>query len=82
MIVGGEVAGRFGVALVQGVYIMIGTLLIFGVNWAAFLVFMPLLFSGYLTDVILRIMIDPLLVTIGYYLAFRPGVGFRPTSLQ
>ena len=56
--------------------------LIFGVNWAAFLVFMPLLFSGYLTDVILRIMIDPLLVTIGYYLAFRPGVGFRPTSLQ
>jgi ABC-2 type transport system permease protein len=32
-IVGGEMAGRFGVALVQGVYIMVGTLLIFGVNW-------------------------------------------------
>ncbi len=33
VIVGGEVAGRFGVALVQGVYIMVGTLLLFGVNW-------------------------------------------------
>lgn len=33
VILGGEVAGRFGVALVQGVYIMVGTLLIFGVNW-------------------------------------------------
>jgi ABC-2 type transport system permease protein len=32
-IVAGEVAGRFGVALIQGVYIMVGTLLIFGVNW-------------------------------------------------
>lgn len=29
----GEAAGRFGVAMVQGVYIMVGTLLIFGVNW-------------------------------------------------
>ncbi len=56
--------------------------LIFGVNWAVFLVFMPLLFSGYLTDVIIRIMIDPLLVTIGYYLAYRPGVGFGPTLLH
>ena len=53
-------------------------LLVFGVNWAVFLVFMPLLFSGYLTDVICRIIIDPLLVTIGYYLAFRPGAGLRP----
>ncbi len=33
VILGGEVVGRFGVALVQGVYIMLGTLLIFGVNW-------------------------------------------------
>ncbi|HSQ38251.1 MAG TPA: ABC transporter permease [Acidimicrobiia bacterium] len=33
VIVGGEVAGRFGVAMVQGIYIMVGTLLIFGVNW-------------------------------------------------
>ncbi|MBM3696387.1 MAG: ABC transporter permease, partial [Actinobacteria bacterium] len=33
VIVGGEVAGRFGVALVQGIYIMAGTLLVFGVNW-------------------------------------------------
>jgi len=51
------------------------------VNWAVFLVFMPLLFSGYLTDVIFRIIIDPLLVTVGYYLAFRPGVGLRPKLL-
>jgi ABC-2 type transport system permease protein len=29
----GETAGRFGVAMVQGVYIMVGTLLVFGVNW-------------------------------------------------
>ncbi|MFH1329123.1 MAG: ABC transporter permease [Actinomycetota bacterium] len=33
VILGGEVAGRFGVAMVQGVYIMVGTLLVFGVNW-------------------------------------------------
>jgi ABC-2 type transport system permease protein len=33
VIVAGEMAGRFGVALVQGVYIMVGTLLLFGVNW-------------------------------------------------
>ncbi|MBN2113033.1 MAG: ABC transporter permease [Acidimicrobiia bacterium] len=33
VILAGEVAGRFGVAMVQGVYIMVGTLLIFGVNW-------------------------------------------------
>ncbi len=46
--------------------------LIFGVNWAAFLFFMPLLFSGYLIDVLSRIIIDTLLVTIGYYLTFSP----------
>ena len=33
VILGGEVAGRFGVAMVQGLYIMVGTLLMFGVNW-------------------------------------------------
>ncbi|HSF84843.1 MAG TPA: ABC transporter permease [Acidimicrobiia bacterium] len=32
-IIGGEGLGRYLVALVQGVFIMIGTLLIFGVNW-------------------------------------------------
>lgn len=32
-IVGGEALGRFGVAMVQGLFIMIGSLLIFGVNW-------------------------------------------------
>lgn len=42
---------------------------LFGVNWAVFLVFMPLLFSGFLTDVMFRIIIDILLVTIGYYLS-------------
>lgn len=29
----GEALGRFGVAMVQGIYIIVGTLLIFGVNW-------------------------------------------------
>jgi len=32
--------------------------LIFGLNWAMFLVFMPLLFSGYIADVFLRVIID------------------------
>lgn len=32
-ILGGEAAGRFGIALTQGLYIMIGTLLIFRVDW-------------------------------------------------
>ncbi|MBT8508841.1 hypothetical protein AZH53_10540 [Methanomicrobiaceae archaeon CYW5] len=45
--------------------------LIFGVNWATFLLFMPLLFSGYIIDVLSRIIIDTLLVTIGYYLTFQ-----------
>jgi hypothetical protein len=45
--------------------------LVFGVNWAAFLVFMPLLFSGYLVDVLSRIVLDVLLVTVGYYLTGR-----------
>ncbi len=29
----GEALGRFGVAMVQGVYIVVGTLLLFGVDW-------------------------------------------------
>ena len=33
VVVGGEAIGRFAVAIIQGVYIMVGTLLIFGVNW-------------------------------------------------
>jgi ABC-2 type transport system permease protein len=32
-IVGGEALGRFGVAMVQGVFIMLGSLLVFGVDW-------------------------------------------------
>jgi ABC-2 type transport system permease protein len=48
----GETAGRFGVALVQGIYIMVGTLLLFGVNWGdplgaiAILVLFALVGSG------------------------------------
>ena len=42
--------------------------LIFGLNWAVFLVFMPLLFSGYVADVFLRIILDTTLVTISSYL--------------
>lgn len=46
------------------------SILFFGVNWATFLIFMPLLFSGFIIDVMSRIILDILLVTIGYYLAF------------
>ncbi len=47
--------------------------LIFGLNWSVFLAFMPILFSGYLVDVLSRIVIDILLVTSGYYLIFSLG---------
>lgn len=47
--------------------------LIFGVNWTMFLVFMPLLFFGYFIDVLFRIVIDTLLVTIGCYVSLRLG---------
>ena len=50
-------------------------LLIFGVNWAVFLVFMPFLFTGFLTDVLSRIVIDISLVTVGCYLASTLRVG-------
>jgi len=42
--------------------------LIFGVNWAAFLIFMPLMFSGYLIDVLRRLFLDIFISTVGYYL--------------
>ncbi len=48
--------------------------LFFGVNWTTFLIFMPLLFSGFIIDVLLRIILDILLVTIGYCLAFSSRV--------
>lgn len=47
-------------------------LFIFGINWAVFLVFMPILFSGYILDVSLRILIDTALITIASYLAIIP----------
>ncbi|NLW92557.1 MAG: hypothetical protein GXY34_13290 [Syntrophomonadaceae bacterium] len=50
------------------------SILFFGVNWATFLAFMPLLFSGFIIDVMSRIIIDIFLVTIGYYLAFNPKI--------
>lgn len=56
--------------------------LIFGVNWATFLLFMPLLFSGYMVDVLFRIAIDTLLVTIGYYLAFSPKIDLKLRSIK
>ncbi len=34
-IVVGETLGRFGVALVQGLYIVVGTVLVFGVSWGS-----------------------------------------------
>jgi len=50
--------------------------LIFGLNWVVFLVFMPLVFSGYITDVYLRTIIDTTLVTISSYLTIIPGGKF------
>lgn len=47
-------------------------LLIFGLNWAVFLIFMPLLFTGFISDVILRITVDVTLVMIGSYLTIIP----------
>jgi hypothetical protein len=47
-------------------------LLIFGLNWAAFLLFMPLLFSGYIADALLRIVIDVILAMIASYLMTIP----------
>jgi len=51
-------------------------LLIFGLNWAAFLVFMPFVFSGYISDVFLRIFIDTALVMISSYLTIIPSGKF------
>jgi len=38
--------------------------MIFGINWSIFLVFMPMLFSGFLADSLLRIVIDMILITL------------------
>jgi hypothetical protein len=54
--------------------------LIFGVNWAAFLIFMPLLFSGYLIDVLIRIFLDILIATIGYYLTYSMRIDCLKTA--
>lgn len=53
------------------------SILFFGVNWSTFLLFMPLLFSGFLIDVLSRMMLDSLLVYIGCYLA----IGSRRISV-
>jgi len=45
-------------------------LCLFGVNWAFFLLFMPMVFSGFLNDVLARIAIDVVLVTAGHYLTY------------
>lgn len=50
--------------------------LIFGLNWAVFLIFMPFMFSGYIADVLLRIIIDSTLVTISSYMTIIPGGRF------
>jgi hypothetical protein len=47
-------------------------LFVFGLNWSVFLLFMPLLFSGYITDVVIRIIIDITLVIIASYLTIIP----------
>ncbi len=56
--------------------------LIFGMNWAVFLVFMPLLFSGYIADVLVRIILDAALVAFGTYLIIIPKREFQDTSTK
>lgn len=43
--------------------------LIFGVCWASFQLFIPLIYAGTLADIILRCIIDIALAIIGYYLS-------------
>ena len=66
VVLGGETLGRFNIALVQGVYIMAGTLLIFGVKWgdpvgalAIVVVFAICVVLGNLTADIVAAAIDP-----------------------
>lgn len=47
-------------------------ILTFGVNWTTFLLFMPILFSGFMTDVVTRIVLDLALVSISCYLLSSP----------
>jgi hypothetical protein len=42
-------------------------LLIFGLNWAIFVIFIPLIFSGFLADAVLRIIIDIILIAIASF---------------
>lgn len=50
--------------------------LIFGLNWAVFLIFMPFMFSGFIADVFLRVIIDTTLVTVSSYLTIIPSGRF------
>lgn len=45
---------------------------IFGINWLVFMIFIPMLFEGVFVDVIARVSLDIVAVTIGCYLALRP----------
>ncbi len=42
---------------------------IFGINWFAFLIFVPIIFSGTFIDTLLRLGIDILLVSLSCYLS-------------
>jgi hypothetical protein len=46
-------------------------LIIFGANWAAFLVFIPMLFEGVLVDILLRISFDTVAVVLACYVVQR-----------
>ncbi len=69
----GDAHGPWRGALRQGA-------VLFGVNWATFLLFMPLMFRGYLADVVTRIALDILIVTLAHHLAFRPVAVRTPGS--
>lgn len=49
---------------------------IFGMNWMVFLIFMPLLFSGHIVDVLLRIVIDTSIVVVSSCLAISLNENF------
>lgn len=44
-------------------------IIIFGVNWLVFVIFIPFIFKGTLVDSIVRITVDTLLVSLSYYIS-------------
>lgn len=43
--------------------------IIFGINWFIFLIFLPFLYAGTFIDIIIRSMVDIVIVILGYYIS-------------